>query len=50
MLTIIFELNPDFLLACNSSCFETGGASVLPLSQLDDLYYMYCSISFVKEI
>ncbi len=50
MLHIIFELNPEFLLACNSLCFKTAGSRVAPLAILDDLYYSYCSIDFVKDI
>jgi hypothetical protein len=50
MLSIITELNPEFLLACNYLCFKTAGSSVAPLAVIDDLYYSYCSIDFVKEI
>ena len=50
MLSIITELNPEFILACNSAAFSTYGSSIAPLDVIDDLYYSYCSISFVKEI
>lgn len=50
MLTVITELNPEFLLACNSAAFKTAGSSIAPIVVIDDLYFSYCYIPFAKEI
>ena len=50
MLTLLSKLSTEFLLECNSEAFKTGGSSVLPLADLDDLFFCYCAAPFVKEI